>query len=113
MRVHVFGQCVECRLNGLQRKQVLSADWVPPNGAEVSQNVGFIPKGGKVLSISLQGVDPDASEGSSAPDGSPPGRVKPDAAKGFSAPEVGLFYDPVMFCVYMSITRAPQILVLY
>ena len=40
------------------------------------------------MSISFQGVDPDASEGSSALEVSPPPYVNPDAAEGSSAPEV-------------------------
>ena len=40
------------------------------------------------MSISFQEVDPDASEGSSALEVSPPSCVNPDTAEGSSAPEV-------------------------
>ena len=48
-------------------KQVLAQPWVPPEGAVLSVNMPSVPAGSKLLSISTQGVQPDADSGLDSP----------------------------------------------
>ncbi|CAE7383343.1 unnamed protein product [Symbiodinium sp. CCMP2592] len=59
-RVMVSGCCDPACVSGLERRKVLTEDWTPPAGSTLSVDLLSIPAGSKVLSISTQGVQPDA-----------------------------------------------------
>ena len=63
LRLQVSGCCNPQALDGLVRKQVLAQPWVPPEGAVLSVDMPSVPAGSKLLSISTQGVQPDADSG--------------------------------------------------
>ena len=67
LRLQVSGCCDPQALDGLVRKQVLAQPWVPPEGAVLSVDMPSVPAGSKLLSISTQGVQPDADSGLDSP----------------------------------------------
>ena len=73
LRLQVCGCCDPQALSGLVRKQVLTQPWVPPAGAVLSVDMPSVPAGSKLLSISTQGVQPDADSGLGSPEARSPG----------------------------------------
>ena len=72
LRLQISGCCDPQALDGLVRKQVLTQPWIPPEGAVLSVDMPSVPAGSKLLSISTQGVQPDAESGLGSPEARSP-----------------------------------------
>ena len=98
LRVQISGCCEPQALLGLERKRVLAKPWTPPEGAIMSVAMPCIPAGSKLLSISTQGVQPDAMSGFRSTEVSPPWVPFSPGVSGYRSPEVSPPWVPSPPC---------------